>query len=887
MLILLVNLTGNSYAQDLKPRQEKKLVKKGRKEFRDANYWQAKSYYDQVIDANSTNSEYWYETGIVYFESNVNSEKAIEYFEKSLELTKKDTINETYLYLGHCYHYVGEFEKSIEYYNNFRQFIEDSDRGLALRSMIDRQVEICNNAIAIRDDKNTPYSKITNMGEVVNSTSADYAPVVSNSEDFLLYCSRRPPGKKRSNIDGQFFEDIYFTTNSGDKWNESKMIDKSSGFIADEINEGKTHEAPISMSADGKTLYIFKENSVWKSNLNDQKQWTIPERMNQDINIGEFNPSIFITPDGSEMFIVAVGAEGSLGGRDIYHSLLQEDGTWETPNNIGPSINTEYDEDAPFITKDGKTLYFASNGHNTSGGYDIYKSEKQEDGTWSNPMNVGAPINSPGNDIYYVENDEGTIAYFASQRPGSYGYLDIYTASMECVNIPTTNIKGYAVYASTHQPIEGVIKITDKESGEEMGTYVIDSKKGTYNMVLPPNKTYQLDLIVANSKYNEVRPHTEEFHVPKQCDAYNLFQQININHLYDSTGNEYAQKATFRNAMFDIESEIKSEFKTNTKINNTFADSSNSIKGSLAYNNIIKASNVTVTLLNQNNEIIRITETDDNGEFAFEHIDVKSNYSFMINEDDAKRNYYGDNTTNNNANIKIEGTIEKVINNKSATFANTNIYLANTNRIVTNKTTTSATGTFNMSNESVNESELTTLNENTNFTYNFNIPTEEVLFSAYIVNIDPNNTDLNYTEVIDIIELKNVDPVESPEFANIYFDFDKYFLRVKSKNILDNLFNYMNENPSVSIRLDGHTDWFGTDAYNVKLSENRALSAHKFLIDKGISPDRINNEWFGESKPAVANANADGTDNPDNRQLNRRVERKVDIPDMAAIYIQL
>jgi outer membrane protein OmpA-like peptidoglycan-associated protein len=89
------------------------------------------------------------------------------------------------------------------------------------------------------------------------------------------------------------------------------------------------------------------------------------------------------------------------------------------------------------------------------------------------------------------------------------------------------------------------------------------------------------------------------------------------------------------------------------------------------------------------------------------------------------------------------------------------------------------------------------------------------------------------------------------------------------------------------VRLDGHTDWFGTDEYNMVLSENRALSAYKYLIDKGISQDRIVNRWFGESMPAVPNANPDGSDNPENRQLNRRVEIKVDIPEMASIYIQL
>jgi outer membrane protein OmpA-like peptidoglycan-associated protein len=125
------------------------------------------------------------------------------------------------------------------------------------------------------------------------------------------------------------------------------------------------------------------------------------------------------------------------------------------------------------------------------------------------------------------------------------------------------------------------------------------------------------------------------------------------------------------------------------------------------------------------------------------------------------------------------------------------------------------------------------------------------------------------------------------EFANILFDFDKFFLRQKSEDILESLYQFMKENPSVQVKLDGHTDWIGTDEYNEVLSRKRALSAHKYLIDRGIAPERITNAWFGESKPDVANANLDGSDNPVNRQLNRRVEIKGEVPELADLYLSL
>lgn len=880
----IFNTTTYVNAQSLKPREEKKIVRKGRKAFNKQQYSQAKGYYDKVTNSGSTNSQYWFEAGMLYFDSKVDMEQSVPLLEKALELSHEDTIPEIFLYLGHAYHYVGEFENSIQSYNTYKSYIDETNAyGQDLLYQVNTYISVCNNAIELNSNPNESVLTVENMGSQVNSEYGDYAPVLTNDENIILFCSRRPSGSFKKGIDGQYYEDIYFSSNSESFWNQSEVIDKSTAFFDEEVNGKKSHEAPISMSADGNTLYIFKENSVWKSTKNEKGEWELPVRMNQNVNIGEFNPSIFITPEEDKMFIVSYEAPGGMGGRDIYLSEKLEDGTWGEPTNLGPVINTEFDEDAPFLSRDGKTLYFASSGHNTMGGYDIFKTTQDEDGIWTTPMNIGAPLNSTGDDIYYVENESGTIAYYASSRPGSYGNLDLYVAGMSCQNIPTTTIKGYAIYANTHQIVNGVIKITNKTTGEEMGSYVIDANTGLYQMELPPNQTYALEMVVAESKYNQVRPHYEEFFIPEQCVTYNLFQQISINYLKDESGQVYAQKAEFKNAMFDIQSEV--EAVTNQKIENqlTSADSTGYIQGTLAFNSVIKAQNLSVTLLNENFEIIRVAETDDNGNFAFENLDVNTNYAIAINQEEAKRLYFGDNTENNSAQINVLGQAE-FVNDYQASIHQSAVYFIDGNKHFISQSQMDDNGQFTLSNVPSNASKITSLNENYHLTYNLNIPTEEVAFSAYVVTLNPNNTDLSYTEYVDIIELKESDQAE---FANIYFDFDKYFLRTKSENILDNLYAYLVAHPSAEVRLDGHTDWFGTDAYNETLSENRTLSAYKYLVDKGIDPNRLHNAWWGESKPAVDNANADGSDNPENRQLNRRVEIKVDIPEMAALYIQI
>ena len=884
----------DAFAQE-KPSQIKKYIKKGRKAFSKGEYWKAKSYYDKVTSSSSTKPEYWLEAGMVYYDSQVEREKSLEYFEKALEFSAQteDTIPEIFYYKAKAEHFNGNYEQAIIDYNQFLNKVKNNKKGLELRQEVIREIEICNNGVDLRNQQKERYSTIDNMGAKVNSDSPDYAPVVTNDENLILFCSRRPPGTKKG-IDGLYYEDIFYTTKkSNGEWGQADVIDKSSGYLQKEINDGKDHEAPISLSADGNTLFIYKQNSIWKSEKGNDGKWSIPRRMNQNVNIGTANPSIYITPDETEMFIVSEGADGGLGMRDLYYTKSKPDGGWEKPVNMGPKINTQYKEDAPFLSADGKTLYFASEGHNSMGGFDIFKTTRDEKGEWSDPINIGAPINSAGNDIYYVENAEGTLAYYASMRPGSFGYLDLYTASFECVNIPTTEVKGYAIFAENHLPVNGVIKVVNKETGEEAGTYQINPKTGKYSMVLKPEQTYYLELVVAQSRYNEIRAHKEEFFIPKQCEYFNLFQEIAVDYLKDTSGTIYAQRAHFKNAMFDIDSEIKKEF-GDVNLSGNFAEPENvvGITGNLTHNGTLAGQYIEVLLLNNKKQILRMTETDENGNFTFEKISPQEDYIILINEDDARLSQSGGNVSSNSE-VSVEGKLYTFRNNEKVPNFDREIFMGNSDRVISNALITDPEGRFKISNIATDQATVDQLNTVSNkVSYNLDVSDLEVTYSAYITRIDPNNTELTYTEYIDIIELKELSNGTNSgdglqEFANILFDFDKFFLRDKSKDVLESIYGFMKSNPTVTIRLEGHTDWFGSEPYNVGLSKERSLSAQKYLINKGINPNRLQNAWFGELKPTSPNANADGSDAPDGRQLNRRVEIKVEIPDMADLYLSL
>ena len=877
-------------AQSLSNRKVKKFVRKGRKAYKKEEYWKAKSYYDKVTAANPDKAQYWFEAGLAYYDSQVQREDALVYFEKALELSEEDTIPEILYYAAKTYHFTGEFEKAIDYFNLFLKSVENTKKGQEMRQDVLRDIEICNNGIDLRDVHLYEVQAIDKLDENVNSEYLDYAPVISQNEEILLFCSRRPPGKKK-HLDGLYYEDIFYTTKKvgENQWAEAEVIDKSSGYVSKEINDGKSHEAPVSISPDGNTLYIYKENSIWKSEKDADGKWSVPIRMNQNVNIGEANPSIFITPDETEMFIVSMGVNDSYGERDLYYSKKDENGRWMKPVNMGPKINTPYKEDAPYLSKDGKTLYFASQGHNSMGGFDIFRTVRDENGEWGEPQNIGTPVNSAGDDIYYVENEEGTLAYYASMRPGSYGYLDIYTAKYDCKNIPTTEVKGYAIYADSHKPVNGIIKITNTTSGEEMGTFEIDPQTGKYQMILPPDNYYRLELSVVQPGFEQEAPHVDEFYIPRQCDAYNLFQQINIRQVKTSEDGPTQQVAEFKNALFNIDAVLEKEFDlvdfTYTENTNNFVGN---ISGNIAHSDEWDGKNIEVMLMNEEDQIERITRTDELGDFFFERVDTGKVYRVLVNDDDAKTSYHNWDRSHPSE-FYMQGILYNTVEKDNIPRPETTILLAGDDRILTDMSITDDKGEFEFLNPTTPLAVIEEMNDNTTITYNMDDSDPEILYSALLTTLDPENDSIVYTESVDLVTLRELTETDEQmqEFANLLFDFDKFFLRQKSEDILESLYLFMKENPSVQVKLDGHTDWIGTDEYNEVLSRKRALSAHKYLIDRGIEPDRITNAWFGESNPTIANANPDGSDNPENRQLNRRVEIKVEVPELADLYLSL
>ncbi len=875
--------------------EEKKLLKNARKELSKGNYKEAKSLYNELLTVAPDNPEYHFEAGLTYYNSNVEKEKSVKYFENALQKSSEDTIAEIFYYLGRSYQYSGQFEKAIKSYNDFKDFIISNDDGVVLSRDVDRFIEMCNNALIYQGNYNKDIT-VENMKEEINSTGSEYASVVNKDETVMIYTAR-----KESNVGNKFYhdskeyEDIYISVREGENWTFSTKFDSSNVYISKDINS-KYHDAAIAYNQAEDKLYIYRKNHVWVSEKGDNDKWTAPVKMNKNVNSGTHEPSVFITKDEKTLYVTSTDNEAGIGGRDIFVSHKNDDGTWGELELLPGNINTVYDEDAPYISDDGKTMYFASNGHATMGGYDIFKTELQDDSTWSDPVNLGVPINSPGDDIYYVVDNDGISAYMSSSRMGGYGDMDIYHLLLECKSIENTEIKGQLLAGSPAFPIGNKIVIKDSD-GNLVNTFDVDAETGKYLMVLQPENTYTMEIETVDRFKNPVRNHKQEFTLPKQCDPFPLYQEVVINRKKDEENKKYIQEALFQNAFFNVEDTVRKLYNIandGSGLKELPIDSNQlNIAGNIKFNEVLKVEEgVRVYLVNENKQIIRQVETDENGAFLFRNLDQEQNYSVFIDEEDLKTQYYGVSSSNNQNGIIVKGDVKYVypFSNISNSADSLLVLLADENKKTVNFTRTDQEGNWTLDNLPNDPAIVEALKlDNESLSYQMNNNELDYAVSAFIQTIDTENTDLSYTEYLDVIEWDWSDDTTGPgtdgiAFENIYFDFDKYFLRSKSKEILDNIYRYMDENPEVSIVMDGHTDWFGTDAYNVVLSKNRSTSAMNYLVQKGIDKSRIEIKWHGESQPAVPNANPDGSDNKENRQLNRRVMFTINTGDMAFTF---
>jgi outer membrane protein OmpA-like peptidoglycan-associated protein/tetratricopeptide (TPR) repeat protein len=466
-----------------KKENPKKVLSKAREAVRVEEYRHALPHLRKLDSLDPTNHEVHYLYGIVYLKID-KREKALENLRKAgVGVEKFDNIN---YYMARAYHLNHEFDSAVMFYEKHitedgRDPSEEETKFLITQAKVGSEFH-----------KNPQDVEVFNMGNVINTPFPEFAPVISADETRLIFTSRRP-----GNFGGiddetnQQFEDIYIVEkDEAGEWGKPRNMGRM-------INT-ENHDASIGLSPDGDELYIYRSNKttgrlsgdIYYSDF-EKGDWTQPKRMQEGINSKGWEPHASITADEQTFFFTSDREEDDTkGGRDIFIVKRLPDLTWAKPQNMSV-INTEFDEDSPFIHPDGKTLYFSSNGDKSMGGFDIFISELDEaTGSWSEPKNMGYPINTAGDDIYFVWSADKTRGYFSSTRGDSNGETDLYMVSFPEKKVNLIVLKGKVTDARTGDPLAATIEIVDNKTQKIVNIANSNDFSGRYTVILPPQKDY-------------------------------------------------------------------------------------------------------------------------------------------------------------------------------------------------------------------------------------------------------------------------------------------------------------------------------------------------------------------------------------------------------------
>ncbi len=386
------------------------------------NIKQAKKLYSKVLKKHAESYRANLGMGLLLSECAEDYAAALPYIEKVIAKQKRDTVADLIFAMGKCYQFTAQFEKAIWYYNKLNNVKAFEDNNKDFKTDLTKRKLDCAYGLKNYDVNKINKSEkisIQNLGNIVNTDAPEYVPVFNQNNE-LIYTSKRKVEKKINlNLgETQYKESVFIAKYNNGQFEDVKTYSPLSEAHLKSIYK-KNNESVISITGDGKKLFVYRDGQIYEATVDQLEK---PKRLSKSINNYSYKSHAFLSKDGNTLFFTSDSKKG-LGGNDIYKTNKIKEGQWTSPENLGGVINTIYDEESPYLSDDGLVLYFSSKGHEGFGGYDVYKS-KFENGKWTMPENLGQPINSTGDDVFYIE--QLSSGYFSSYRAGGYGDMDIY-----------------------------------------------------------------------------------------------------------------------------------------------------------------------------------------------------------------------------------------------------------------------------------------------------------------------------------------------------------------------------------------------------------------------------------------------------------------------------
>ena len=498
--LVIAQFTDKQIDAFVKKGNKEELLEKSTLTLLENNFYHSNILATKLLELEPDNANFNYRKGYSLLMSNSDFTLSKPFLEKAVLKISKNydifSVKETgapvdaYYHLGKSYHLNNELENAKMYYKKYNS---DAPKKTELGNRAKLNLMQLENAeIMIGQPKN--YT-VSNIGNVVNSSDPDYSPVISLDGSAIYFTSRRL-WPDSSNIDikepgtNMYLEDIYvsFKDNDGE-WTAPQLME----FCLPEKNE-----ATVAVSTDESRIYVYKDDSgngdIYYSDFQASKFNELKKLKTKDVNTDYWEPHITVTPDGMQKYFSS-DRPGGYGGRDLYRIVKLPSGEWSLPQNLGPEINTPYDEDAPFLAIDNKTMYFASNGPASMGGFDIFLTVRSDDDKWSTPVNLGYPLNTTADDIYYTTTIDGLTGYLTSFRPGGFGEKDIYEIKNDYLGLNNIAVLKGEIETVNKLPLPEDVAFTLRclDCGDAYDRTVFPRiKDGTFFSSLEPCRTYEL-----------------------------------------------------------------------------------------------------------------------------------------------------------------------------------------------------------------------------------------------------------------------------------------------------------------------------------------------------------------------------------------------------------
>jgi tetratricopeptide (TPR) repeat protein len=612
------------------------------------NYSQALKNFKEAYQCDSSSANINYKLGFCYLKSADEKYKALPYLEKAVKNVsknyadfepreKKAPVN-AYYYLAMSYHLNYKFDDALANFEKYKSYLNQKKQPELYKDVEYRmeQARTAKMYVSVPMPVN-----ITNMGDSINSPYPEYSAVISADESMMIFTSRRPDAGAEKAIDDQYYEDVYITYKKNDgTWTKPLSIDPK-------INTTSDHEAVIGLSADGQTLFVYKDENgdggIYESHI-EGEGWSslmkVGSDNNSDINTKSWEPSACITADGKTIYFVS-DRKGGFGGRDLYRAVKLPNGKWSMAKNLGPQVNTAYDEDAPFIHPDQKTLFFSSKGHKGMGGFDIYFTSVNDSG-WSQPVNMGYPINTPDDDIFYVTSTDGKRAYYASTREGGLGEKDIYMITLQQPPKvdPVALIVGYLVPGTGEPcPADNEILVTNVQTGE-VRPYRASSRNCKFTLVLTPGEEYSISYLVNGQ---EVK--SENISVPSGIEYEEISKTIYI-HGEPTDTTKKTDPVVINDPGKDPKTDPKNvKVKEKLNITGTFNGPDSSPSAGLK-----------LSLKDAGGKVLGTTNTDNKGSFSFKDLTPNKNYTINVDAVEGEFTHSLTASGTNGENIPLEAS---------------------------------------------------------------------------------------------------------------------------------------------------------------------------------------------------------------------------------------